>query len=71
MGLIASVFSFTGASLSRNVLDAPKSKIAQASLFFLVIVIVGSKIAPAYPNWEEETVSGGILASEVGYRECG
>ncbi len=64
MGFMASVFSFTGASLSRNVLDAPESNKAHASLFFLVIVMVGSNAAPAYPNREEMAASGGGVISE-------
>ncbi len=42
-------------------LDAPDSNIAQASLFFSVIVMVGSSVAPAYPNREERTAASGVI----------
>ena len=68
VGLLAATFSLTGASLSRNVLDAPESKIAQANLFFSVIVTVGRSMAPAYPNRDDRLEFGLLLVSLVGYR---
>ncbi len=71
MGLVANTSSLVGASLSRNVINAPESKISQANLFLSVIVTVGRSVAPVYPNRDERLAFGLLLGSLVGCRELG